>query len=556
MKKLSILMILIIAFSMLITACGSFVDAVEDSVDATADVREEELDDEFDAEEDALDATADAFDTKSDAPEAGEYASAEVCAAVEVLDASLDVLDNMDPPADTWEDYKAQFQVIQQDYEALQATDAETGGVYATELEAFANAMSTFEEKLLSLGGGGLLGLMSGVMELALAAGDLAIAGDILDDAIDCPGVKGAAPDSTEPAPAELCAAIEVLDASLEVLDNMDPPADSLADYQAQFDVIQQDWQAVREAGIDLYPNAIENFDKAMVKFESKLDSLGGGGLISGLLGLALAAGDLAIAGDALDDAIDCPEVKGAAPDSNEPAPAELCAAVDVLEASLEVLDRMDPPADTLEDYQAQFDVIQQDWQVVRDLGIDLYPNAIENFDRAITKFETKLDELGGGGLFSLMSELIGLALAAGDLAIAGDILDDAIDCPEVKGAVLDSSEAGSDELCVIVDELDEITTALDLMDPDQFEIEEYYAIKLVLAIELRQNYEALLDVGGEQYPEAFSNYEKAVVEYETALEALNEEWSASRLWDHLMASGQLVIAKETLGFVINCPGT
>ena len=86
-----------------------------------------------------------------------------------------------------------------------------------------------------------------------------------------------------------------------------------LADYQAQFDVIQQDWQAVKEIGSDLYPGAIANFDRAMVEFEISLDNLGSGGLISGILNLALAAGELALAGEILDEAIDCPGVRGAA---------------------------------------------------------------------------------------------------------------------------------------------------------------------------------------------------------------------------------------------------
>jgi hypothetical protein len=217
----------------------------------------------------------------------------------------------------------------------------------------------------------------------------------------------------------------------------------------------------------------------------------------------------------------------------------------------------MDPGEDSLEDYEAQFRVVEQDYEALKDADAETggeYASEIEDFGAAMAKFEEKLLSLDGAGLFSGFFDLV---FAAGDLVAAGDSLDDAIDCPEIKGAVSDFDEAGSgEELCVIVDELDEITDALEYIDPDQFEIEEYYAIKLVLAVELRQNYEALLDVGGEQFPEAFSNYEKAIVEYETALEALNEERSASRLWDHFMASGKLVIAEERLGFVIDCPNT
>jgi tetratricopeptide (TPR) repeat protein len=293
-----------------------------------------------------------------------------------------------------------------------------------------------------------------------------------------------------------------------------------------------------------------------MAKFEEKLLSLDGAGLFSGIFGLVFAAGDLVAAGDTLDDAIDCPELKSSAWDYASP---EVCAAVEVLNASLEVLDNMDPPADTWEDYEAQFRVIQQDFEALQAADAEtggVYAAELEAFGNAMATFEEKLLSLGGGGLFDLMSELIGLALAAGDLAIAGDILDDAIDCPGVKGAILDSTEPAPPELCTIIEDVDATMDAIDRLDPDQFEIEEYYAIKLVLAIALRQNYEQMLAVGGELYPESFSNYEVAIVEYETSLEAINEGWTASRLWDHLLASGQLVIAKEMLGFAIDCPGT
>ena len=78
MKKLSILLILIMALSVAITACDSA----------------------FDSAEDKLDATADAADAHGDAP-------SDVCAALGPLDASVDVLDDMDPGEHSVEDYKA-----------------------------------------------------------------------------------------------------------------------------------------------------------------------------------------------------------------------------------------------------------------------------------------------------------------------------------------------------------------------------------------------------------------------------------------------------------------
>jgi hypothetical protein len=167
MKRLSILMILVIVLSMTITACGSFFDAAEDSLDATADVREEQLD-----------ATGDAADAHGDAPP-------EVCAALDPLEASLDVLEEMDPGEHSVEDYQAQFEVIRQDFQKLREGD--TAGTYTADFDRFEAAMAEFEDGLTSLlsGEGGLL---SGILGLAEGAAELAVAGDILDDAIDCPG--------------------------------------------------------------------------------------------------------------------------------------------------------------------------------------------------------------------------------------------------------------------------------------------------------------------------------------------------------------------------------
>ena len=482
-------------------------------------------------------------------------ASAELCAAIDVLEESVDALDD----ADSLSAYRAQFDVVRQDFQAVAELGRDQYPDVMADLEA---AVLAFEAELDSFGSGsgggdgGLLGgltggggLVGGFVSLAVAAGDLAAAVDIADDAIDCPGaaIRGSA--DQDPM-VNICAAIDALDRSVEVLDDLDPPADTWADYEAQFRVIEKDYEVLVEVGSEMYPAEIEAFGNAMAQFEESLLSLRGGGLISGILNLAFAAADLAAAEESLDDAIDCPgAIRGsAAQDSTEPAPAELCAALEVLDASLEVLDRMDPPADSLADYRAQFDVIQQDWQAVKEIGADLYPNAIAAFDRAMIEFERDLDSFGSGGL---ISGVLNLALAAGDLALAGEVLDEAIDCPGgIRGsAVQDATGPASPELCAAIDALDEEAEALDRMVPDTADYEAQYAV-------VQQAWQTVAEEGGEEYPNAFANYQQAADRFETRLAAVNEQWSISGLWRLALAAGELVIAEEALGFAVNCEGT
>ena len=75
--------------------------------------------------------------------------------------------------------------LIRQDFENLRSAD--TAGEFTADFDRFETAMAEFEEGLTSLlsGEGGIL---SGIFGLAEGAAELAIAGDILDEAIDCPG--------------------------------------------------------------------------------------------------------------------------------------------------------------------------------------------------------------------------------------------------------------------------------------------------------------------------------------------------------------------------------
>jgi len=115
------------------------------------------------------------------AADAAATQSSKVCSLLPELEASLDVLED----SDSLDEYKSNYGAVKEDFAALRAADEAEGSKYAAELESFETAMDEFGESLTSLGDGGIL---SGVLELASDAADLAVAGDRLDDAIDCPG--------------------------------------------------------------------------------------------------------------------------------------------------------------------------------------------------------------------------------------------------------------------------------------------------------------------------------------------------------------------------------
>lgn len=102
--------------------------------------------------------------------------SEEVCEAVDVLEASLDRLED----SESIDEYKDRIAQVRADFESLRNAG---GGKYAAEVSAFETALDEFEESLTSLDDGGLI---SGMLDLAGNAAELAVAGDRLDDAIDC----------------------------------------------------------------------------------------------------------------------------------------------------------------------------------------------------------------------------------------------------------------------------------------------------------------------------------------------------------------------------------
>jgi len=101
-----------------------------------------------------------------------------VCAAVGALDASLDYLGD----SESVDEYRERYAAVSEDFAALRSA---SGGKYAAETDAFETALNEFGSSLASLGDGGLL---TGLLDVAGDAAELAAAGDVLDDAIDCPG--------------------------------------------------------------------------------------------------------------------------------------------------------------------------------------------------------------------------------------------------------------------------------------------------------------------------------------------------------------------------------
>ena len=136
-------------------------------------------DDVFDQREEQLEATEEAAEDK------GNSTPGSVCEALDPLEASVDVLEDMDPGEHSVEDYEAQFKVVRQDFDNLRAGDTE--GLYTEDFDKFETALVEFEDGLTGLlaGEGGLL---SGVLELASGAVDLAVAEEVLNEGIDCPG--------------------------------------------------------------------------------------------------------------------------------------------------------------------------------------------------------------------------------------------------------------------------------------------------------------------------------------------------------------------------------
>jgi len=99
------------------------------------------------------------------------------------------------------------------------------------------------------------------------------------------------------------CEAVDALDASLDDLED----SESMDEYRERYAIVRRDFETLRNSSDGKYAAETAAFESALDEFEASLSSLGDGGLISGMLGLASDAATLVSAGDDLDDAIDCP---------------------------------------------------------------------------------------------------------------------------------------------------------------------------------------------------------------------------------------------------------
>jgi len=143
---------------------------------------------------------------------------------------------------------------------------------------------------------------LSMVLALALLVAVLGCGGAGDDDRSDAKRAEDSG-DESKYASSEVCTAVAALEASLDALED----SDSLEDYRTRKAVVRQDFQKLRTASGGKYATECDAFESSLVEFEQSVESLDDGGLISGLLGLAKDAAELAAAGDRLDDAIDCP---------------------------------------------------------------------------------------------------------------------------------------------------------------------------------------------------------------------------------------------------------
>ena len=131
------------------------------------------------------------------------------------------------------------------------------------------------------------IGLVFAALVVATACGDQ--------------GGTGAAGEAGE-APTPLCTALEKLDASLDALED----CESVDEFKSAYATVKQNSDAARAEGGEEYAAEFDAFDAALTEFGNSLTSLEDEGLISGMLGLAADAAELAATGDVLDDAIDC----------------------------------------------------------------------------------------------------------------------------------------------------------------------------------------------------------------------------------------------------------
>lgn len=130
---------------------------------------------------------------------------------------------------------------------------------------------------------------------------------------------------------------------------------------------------------------------------------------------------------------------------SSEATPPELCTAIDEVEMAIDAID-----GDDLDQIQAQIDVVQAEFDEVREVAGDQYMEELDTMAAALQQFQDALAELAGG---DALGGLLGMADAVAELAAAGEILDEQIDCPADFN---DDADAAEDELDEELDEEEE----------------------------------------------------------------------------------------------------
>ena len=122
------------------------------------------------------------------------------------------------------------------------------------------------------------------------------------------------------------------------------------------------------------------------------------------------------------------------------------------------------------------------------------------------------------------------------------------VDCPD--NPLQDSTEPASAELCSAIEELSVSLDAIEEIDPNT-DPDLYQEA----SDDVQKEWQIVFDIGSSQYPNAFIDFQRAKLGYDNNLALWQEDPSPSNLVKLVFSTGQLVIAEETLGFKVDCPG-
>jgi len=270
MKKLTILIILIVAFTMVTTACSSLtdvandIDAAEEELDAAADTREEELDATADAYGDSFDAKYGLFDDIGDDL---DY--------VADADSEDDLDDRADEIGDEWDDRGDAIDDKYDDDDVDVDVDIDDDDVD---------------------------------VDVDIDDDDVDVDVDIDEDDVDLdvdidpdPGQGAPSGGAADDVSYGICNAMTSLDNSVAAL--LSPALTTPEAYAAAFDVAQGDFWTLREAAHGQYPAEFDAIVKAAVDFEALLTSASDAVQRSNIV---VQAGRIAFAVNALDQQVNC----------------------------------------------------------------------------------------------------------------------------------------------------------------------------------------------------------------------------------------------------------